>query len=220
MELEDRVIKVLGICGSPVEDSNTELLLREALTSVAGPEVHTETVLLHHLDIQDCRQCDWCLAHQTPETACQERDDLPAVMGPLLEADAVLVASPVYIARMTGRLAALFDRLRCTVYGKTHQGALKHKVGAALAVGWFRNAGIETTLASIHWAFLTFQMVIAAPGPPATFGGGAVSSIGGSGRYDPDDYHPVASDEHGLETARATARAMVELARIIKAGRS
>ncbi len=84
-------------------------------------------------------------------------------------------------------------------------------------MSWYRVSGTETTLLSLHWGFRTFQMVVAVPGPVSTFGGGAVSSLGGSGEHDPDDHHLVARDEHGLRAVRATAREMVDLARKLKA---
>ena len=97
---------------------------------------------------------------------------------------------------------------------------MKHKVGDAISVSWFRNSGIETTLTSIHWAFLTYQMVIAVPGSISTFGGAGLSSLSGTGDFDPKDKHQVLKDEYGLSTARATAKSMVELAKIIKDGKS
>lgn len=214
------MIKVLGVCASPIEESNTELLLTEALASIEGEDVETATVALRGLEIQDCRQCDWCLEHQTAEKLCNTADDMSDIYPQVLAADAILVACPVYLARMPGRLASFFDRLRCTLYGKTYKRALRHKVGAGLAVSWYRNSGIETTLASMHWTFLTYQMIVAVPGPLSTFGGGAVSSIGGSGEYDPDDKHLVARDVHGLRTARETAKEMIELTRIMKSAGS
>lgn len=212
------MIKIVGICGSPIKDSNTELLLREAIAAIDDPDVHPEVVTLHSLRIEDCVQCNWCMGKQSGDRFCSIEDDLPEVAPKVLSADAVLVASPVYLGRMSGRLASFLDRLRCLHYGKQYLGCMKHKVGAAIAVGWYRNSGVETTLNSIHWSFLTFQMVVAVPGSMSTFGGAGVSSLQGTGVFDPADKHQVAKDEHGLKTARATARSMLELARIIKAG--
>ena len=97
---------------------------------------------------------------------------------------------------------------------------MKHKVGAGIAVSWFRNSGIETTISSIHWAFRTYQMVIVVPGSLSTFGGAGLSSLWGIGDFDPKDKHQVLKNEYGLMTARSTARSMLELARIVKAGKA
>jgi hypothetical protein len=62
-------------------------------------------------------------------------------------------------------------------------------------------------------------MIIASPGSMSTFGGAALSSLGGTGKFDLKDKHQVLKDEYGLETARATAANMVELAKIVREGK-
>ena len=217
---EDRIMNILGICGSPVKDSNTELILGEGLKAVEQDGVKTEIFTLYDKKIQDCRHCNWCMVKQARNNYCAVKDDMEGLYPKVVKADALMVASPVYLARMSGHLASVLDRLRCINYGKYYAGSLKHKVGAAIAVSWLRNSGIETTLTTIHWAFLTYQMVIAAPGSISTFGGAGLSSLAGTGEFDPKDKHQVLKDEFGLKTAKVTAKSMLELARIIKAGKS
>lgn len=213
------MINFLGICGSPIKDSNTELILREGLRVVEQDGVKTEVFTLHDKKFEDCIHCNWCMAKQREGSYCAVEDDIQDLFPKVLAADALMVASPVYLGRLSGRLASALDRLRCFIHGKHYGGQLKHKVGGAIAVGWFRNTGIETTLNSIHWAFMTFQMVIATTGTMATFGGGGVSSLSGAGEFDPKDRKQVLKDEFGLKTARETAKSMLELARIMKAGK-
>ena len=212
------MVQILGICSSPVKDSNTERILKEALDSIQADDVHTELVTLNGKTIQHCVHCNWCLLKQEERKYCSIKDYMVALYPKILAADGLLLATPVYLARLSGIMAAMLDRLRALDYGKRTSGCLKHKVGAGIAVSWYRNAGIETTLSSLHWAFLTWQMIIASPGSISTFGGAAVSSLGGTGEFDPKDKHQVLKDEHGLETARATAANMVELAKIVKVG--
>jgi multimeric flavodoxin WrbA len=213
------MITILGICGSPVKNSNTELFLSEALKAVAGEDVKVEIFTLHGKKIEDCRQCNWCMVKQKADQFCAVRDDLEALYPKVIEAQALMVASPVYLARMSGHIASLLDRLRCLHYGKYYGGGMKHKVGAALAVSWYRNSGLETTLNSLHWAFMTYNMVIAVPGSLSTFGGVGLSSLSGEGGFDPKDKSQILKDEYGLKTARATAESLLELARIIQRGK-
>jgi multimeric flavodoxin WrbA len=213
------MIRVLGICGSPVKNSNAELILKEALKAIEQEDVRTEFFGVHGKSIKDCIQCNWCMAKQSKEKFCAIQDDLLELFPKVVEADALLVSSPVYLARMSGHLASVLDRLRCIHYGNYWAGGMKHKVGAAIAVSWFRNSGIETTLTSMHWAFLTYRMIIAVPGSLSTFGGAGLTSLSGTGAFDVNDKHQVLKDEYGLNTARATAISMVELAKIIKAGK-
>jgi multimeric flavodoxin WrbA len=212
------MIHVLGICGSPVKDSNTEVILREALKAIETDDVQIDLFTMNDKKIQDCRHCNWCMGKQSEGNYCAIKDDMEELYPKVVKADALMVASPVYLARLSGHLASVLDRVRCIHYGKHYAGGMKHKVGAALAVSWFRNSGIETTLTTIHWCFLTYQMVIAVPGSISTFGGAGLSSLSGAGGFDPKDKHQVLKDEYGLKTAKATAKSMVELARIIKAG--
>jgi multimeric flavodoxin WrbA len=213
------MVKILGICSSPVKDSNTERILKETLDSVKADDVHTELVTLKGKTIQDCVQCNWCLLKQKEGKYCSIEDDMVELYPKIIAADGLLLATPVYLARLSGLMAAMLDRMRALDYGKRTSGCLKHKVGAGIAVSWWRNSGVETTLSSLHWAFLTWQMIIASPGSMSTFGGAAHSSLGGTGKFDPKDKHQVLKDEHGLETARATAANMVELSKVIKAGK-
>ncbi len=173
------MIRVLGICGSPVKNSNTESILKEALEAIGQEDVETDFFGVQGKNVKDCIQCNWCMAKQSEEDFCAVRDDLQELYPKVAQADALLVASPVYLARMSGHLASVLDRLRCVHYGKHWLGAMKHKVGAAIAVSWYRNSGIETTMTSIHWAFLTYQMVIAVPGSLSTFGGAGLASLSG-----------------------------------------
>ncbi len=212
-------MNILGICGSPIKDSNTELILGEGLKAIEQNGVKTEIFTLDGKTVEDCRHCNWCMAKQTEDKYCAVKDDLEQLFPKVVEADALMVASPVYLARMSGHMASILDRLRCIHYGKSYAGTMKHKVGAAIAVSWYRNSGIETTLSTIHWAFLTFQMVIAVPGSLSTFGGAGLASFSGTGEFDPKDKHQILKDEYGLNTARETAKSMLELARIIKAGK-
>ena len=213
------MVKILGICSSPVKDSNTECILKEALDWVQTDDVHTELVTLKGKTIQDCVQCNWCLLKQEEGKYCSIEDDMVELYPKIIAADGLLLATPVYLARLSGLMAAMLDRIRALDYGKRTSGCLKHKVGAGIAVSWYRNSGVETTLSSLHWAFLTWEMIIASPGSISTFGGAAHSSLGGTGEFDHKDKHQVLKDEHGLETARATAAKMVELAKIVLEGK-
>jgi multimeric flavodoxin WrbA len=214
------MIKILGICGSPVKDSNAKLILSEALKSVEQEGVQTELFEVNGKNFEDCTHCNWCMARQTADKFCKLSDDMDALFPKVAEADALLISSPVYLGRLSGRLASVLDRLRCIHYGKHYLGGMKYKAGGAISVGWYRNSGIETTLASIHWAFLTFQMLIAVPGSTSTFGGSGFTSLSGTGEFDVNDRHQVLKDEYGLKTARTTAESLLELARLIKAGKN
>jgi multimeric flavodoxin WrbA len=214
-------INVLGICGSPVKGGNTELFLKEAIKSLEGVEsVRTETITLAGKDIKDCVHCNWCLRKQEVGKFCAIEDDMVGIFPKVLDADVLLIATPAYVARVSGHLAKVLDRLRVFAFGKVYEGKLKDKVGGALAVAWMRHGGVETSLLSIDYFFFGFEMIPATMHHPGVlFGAGGVSSLGGTGKFDPKDKLGILKDEWGLNGARALAGRAVELAKIIKAGK-
>jgi len=213
-------IKILGICGSPVRGGNTEAFLGEALKSTEGlGDISTESVRLIEKRIGDCRHCNWCLSKQTEGSFCNVKDDMLELYPKIIEADAILLATPTYGGRLSGYSAVFIDRWRALVLGKHYRGVLRNKVGGAMTVAWFRNAGPETALLSIISAYLMWGMVVATPGEGGCqFGAVGVSSDGGSGRFVPENKLGVLIDKVGMSSARALAKRTVELARIMQAG--
>ena len=212
-------IKILGVCGSPIKQGNTAAFLTATLKAAEEMDgVTTETVFLSGKDISDCQHCNWCLTGQKPGQFCQQNDDMNEIYPLLVEADGLLLASPVYFARLSGRMACFIDRLRAFAYGNYYRGQLKGKVGGALAVGWTRHGGVETTLLSLNFAFSSLGMLTAHE-RGASLGAGGVSSLSGTGKFTPDDRLAVLKDEYGLRSARRLARRMVELIRITKLGK-
>ena len=191
-------MKVLGIHSSPFPQGSTATLLDLALQEAAlTPGVTTEVVSLAGLKIADCRQCDWCMAHQTPDRLCAVLDDATLILSQILACDVLVLATPVYFARMSGAMACLIDRTRCFLFGKAGRMALRGKVGVALAVGWHRNYGIEPALLSLHNAFLIHEMrTVSSYAAGALYGVGVVSGLKDG------DRRGILADEAGLRAAR------------------
>jgi len=213
-------ITVLGICGSPVKGGNTEAFLNEAMKAAAAlPGVTTRLIRLADKNIGDCTHCNWCVTRQTADRYCQVKDDMSTIYPELINADVIMMATPVYFARLSGYLANLIDRLRCLYLGRVHAGKLTNKVGCALAVSWYRNRGVEPALVSIVSAFLGLQMLPVAPpvlGSP--FGAAGAASKHGTGEFEVTDKVGILKDRHGLEGARSMARRAVAVARLLKPG--
>ncbi len=210
-------INILGVCASPVEGGNTEVFLRRALDAAqAEAGVKTTLVALAKKRIEGCKHCNWCMSKQTPEDFCAQEDYMAEIYPLVLRAEVLLLATPVYIGRLSGYLANFMDRLRAFIYGKVYKGPLVNKVGGALAVGWYRHAGIETALQSVVAGFLTLGM-IPVNTPHCPWGAPAVASRGGTGTFDKKLRHGVLEDAWGLEAAEALARRAVHLARKLNA---
>lgn len=214
-------LKILGVCGSPIKGGNSEVFLAEALKAAAeAGDVTTQMVSLAGKRIEDCLHCNFCIRKQEEGKICAQKDDMIEIFPLVMEADALLIATPVYLARLSGRLANFLDRLRALREGKVYKGIMENKPGGALAVSWFRNAGLETALLSIQYAFFALKMLPVGPGRyGCQWGATGLSSKEGTGKFDPEDKREVLHDEYGLHSAHNLGRRVVEITRIVKAGK-
>lgn len=212
-------MKILGVCGSLVKGGNTEAVLKYALQLAEGEGIQTDLVTLADKTIRDCVHCNWCLTRQKKGQYCAIKDDMIHLYTPVMEADILFLATPVYLGRLTGPLANFLDRIRCIEFGNVYSNCLADKVGAAFAVAWGRNAGVETTLISITEAFLMLN-IIPCGAHMSPFGAATVSSIHGTGKFDPDDRLQVLKDEWGLNTVRMVVQRAVNLGAIMKSGKA
>ena len=209
------MFKLVGISTSPVKDSNTHLFLSEAVKPhLNRPDAEITLIEAGRLKIEDCLHCNHCLFKQTPERICSIDDDMNQIYEAVIPADGIILATPVYFCRLSGHMARVIDRLRAVHYGKAVPGGMKNKVGAGLSLAWYRHGGLETTLLTMHLAFLVMEMIVAAPG---SFGGSGLASPGGEGAFDPKDKHQILKDEFGLSLARKTVDRVFELMAMVRA---
>jgi multimeric flavodoxin WrbA len=212
-------VNVLGICGSPVKGGNTELLLQTCLESALScGGVSTLLITLSGKRIADCKHCNWCTTRQEQGKFCSQHDDMTDIYPELLKADAVVLASPVYIGRASGYMDCMLDRLRCLLLGTVYRGSMRNKTGAALSVGWGRNLGVETTLLSLITSLLMMEMIPVGPlhGTSSTLGIAGLASEGGSGKFKPSDKHGILHDELALKGAQSLGKRIVEITRLLK----
>ncbi len=99
-------MKVLGIFGSPRRGGNTELLLEEALKGAQKEGAKVERLYLGDVSITPCKECHGC--DQTGK--CVILDDMQKIYPRLLEADVVILASPIFFYGVTAWAKALIDR--------------------------------------------------------------------------------------------------------------
>ena len=212
-------MKIVAVNGSLVGDGNVKALLDHALAEYDGkPQFAVKRFAISGMTIGPCRHCNWCFKKQTPGRYCAQDDDMTEVYPELIESAGLIVASPVHFGRLSGATADFIDRLRVFVHGNITRGAMRNKVGGALAVAWFRNAGLEQTLITIDTAFQALSMVVASP-DLGVHGAAAFSSIHGTGETREGDRLLVKSDAFGMASARSVAYRVGELATLIEAGR-
>lgn len=185
------MVKIIGIVGSPRKNSNTEILVKEAIQSAQDTGVETELIRLGTAEIEPCVACDICKA--TGE--CAIYDDMRGILTKITESQGLIIGSPVYFGNVTSQLKMLIDRSRPL----RMDFKLKDKVGGAIATGGSRNGGQETTIAAIHEFLLIHDAIIVGDGDPmAHYGGTGVGNTG--------------EDELGLQTSRNLGKRVAKLA--------
>jgi multimeric flavodoxin WrbA len=181
-------MRVLGISGSPRAGGNTEGMIEEALKIVRDRGFETDHIYLSENEIKPCTACGRC---STAEE-CPIGDDMQDAYAKLREADAIIVASPVYFGSPTAQIKALFDR---SVLLRRNNFRLAGKPGAAMAVGGSRNGGQEKTVQVIQdWMHIHGMIV-----------------VGDGGHFGGICHKPAAEDEEGRETVRATANRVCDV---------
>jgi len=98
--------KVLAISASPRRHGNSDTLCDAFLRGAAEAGSETEKIVLREQKISFCTGCEFCMDHGR----CVLHDDAPAVIAKMLEADVIVMATPVYFYCMCGQLKTLIDR--------------------------------------------------------------------------------------------------------------
>ena len=187
------MVKAIAIVGSPRQNGNTEILSRHALKAIEEEGVDTELIRLADLDIKPCTACMVCKS----EESCPIDDDLWPIYTRMKEADAIILASPVYFGSATAQIKALMDRAGYIAYwnGRVFGG----EVGGPLVVA--RRAGKNFTAAHYWFHILGFFM------PGSTYWNVAFGREKGE----------VEQDEEGMRTAWNFGKNIAFLVKKLKA---
>jgi len=101
--------EVVIIFGSPRKNSNTHLLVEQAINGLKDSGTSTEIFYLNEMNIKGCQACYYCKKNNTTE--CAVKDDMKKIFSSINEADGILVASPIYFGGVTAQTKMWLDRL-------------------------------------------------------------------------------------------------------------
>ncbi len=148
-------MKAVAFNGSARKDGNTALLLKRVLEVLKAEGFDTELIQLAGQQIRGCNTCRTC--YETKNKLCIiENDKVNEYITKMVEADCIILGSPVYFSMMTPELKALIDR--AGYVAKANDDMFKHKVGAAVVA--VRRAGAILTFDAINNFFLISQMIV------------------------------------------------------------
>ena len=100
------MMKVIAFLGSPRENGNTELLLREAVRGVEESCSSVQVFNLNKMNIMPCQNCGGC-----DETGvCIYEDDMTRIYEAIRNADRIILASPIFFFALSAQTKIMIDR--------------------------------------------------------------------------------------------------------------
>ena len=183
-------MKVVAFVGSARKNGNTAALVRHVFVELEAAGISCELIELAGKKCHGCTACMKC-AEIKDGNCSGVRDFISEECIPkAIEADGIIIASPVYFADVTAETKALIDRLG---YASRQGGnRLARKIGAGVTA--VRRAGAIHSLDTINHLFLISEMLVV---------GSSYWNMG-IGRTPGE----VEGDEEGLRTMHTLGRTM------------
>ena len=98
--------KVLVISASPRKGGNSDSLCERFISGAREAGHDVEKISLRDKNIHYCLGCGAC----NNTHRCVQKDDMAPVLDKLVEADVIVLATPVYFYSMDGQLKTFIDR--------------------------------------------------------------------------------------------------------------
>jgi len=98
--------KVLILSGSPRKNGNSDMLCNEFMRGAAEAGHQVEKIRVQEKKIGYCMGCYACVE----KGECAIKDDMADILQKMIDADVLVLASPVYFYSIDAQLKALIDR--------------------------------------------------------------------------------------------------------------
>jgi NAD(P)H-dependent FMN reductase/ribosomal protein L37AE/L43A len=96
---------ILGLVGSPRKLGNCEIFIKETARSIKGI-CELKLIRMPSMRIEPCLACYGCIM----DKPCPHQDDLEPLLQHIVEADAVIIASPIYFLGSHSIFKRILDR--------------------------------------------------------------------------------------------------------------
>jgi len=99
-------MNIIAFLGSPREEGNTELLLREAVKGAEETGARVQIFRLNSMNIMPCQNCGGCEETGT----CIYNDDMTQIYEAIRNADRIILASPIFFLGVSAQTKGMIDR--------------------------------------------------------------------------------------------------------------
>ena len=97
---------VVAVNGSP-RNATTHKLLEQISAQLALQQIEVTVISLAGQEIGDCTGCERCIRKTSQ---CYQQDAATEILPQLIAADGAILASPVYLMHVSGKLKSLIDK--------------------------------------------------------------------------------------------------------------
>jgi multimeric flavodoxin WrbA len=153
-------MKIIAFHGSPRVDGNSHILLKEVLKAIDKSQHKIQLFRLNEMNIRPCQNCGGC-----EETGiCVVKDDMGEVYDAIMEANRVIVASPIFFFGLSAQTKIMIDRCQafwCEKYllkRPIPEGPYRRKGLLLLVGGMKKEIGIECGGATATAFFRTISV--------------------------------------------------------------
>ena len=98
---------ILILSGSPRKGGNSDILCDRFMEGARESGHRAEKIFLRDRNIGYCIGCEAC--HQN-NGVCVQKDDMAEILGKMIAADVIVMATPVYFYTMDAQMKTLIDR--------------------------------------------------------------------------------------------------------------
>jgi len=144
-------MKVIVVLGSRNPQGQTARAANALLEGVIEGGGQGEQAFLPPLKIERCRQCEdsgWGICRS--EGRCTIDDDFASLVARIREADAVVLATPVYFSDLSESMRAFLDRLRRTCMHPAGKEGIEGKLAIGICVAGGGGGGAPSCAVSLE----------------------------------------------------------------------
>lgn len=126
-------MKIITILGSPRKKGNTATVLSMFENKVERDH-EVERININQYSVGGCLGCYKC-KEKKDEPGCVQKDDALSIFEKMIQADAIVYASPLYCWSFTSQIKPIIDRHFCLVSGEgtaEHDSLISGKPAALL----------------------------------------------------------------------------------------
>lgn len=148
-------MKVIAINGSARKNGNTNIIIETIFKQLRKEGIDTEIIDLANEKINGCIGCGKCFENK--DNKCIFKNDIVnECIEKMLEADGIILGSPVYFADVTANMKALLERIGMVAIA--NDNIFKHKVGASVVA--VRRGGATRAFDTMNYSLHCMEMYL------------------------------------------------------------